>query len=63
MEKNITIQTPFEYTATVPGPLFPDRCLDCPELLEEGYGCVRRSRCSDCLTTSLRRKKAPAFSQ
>ncbi len=32
-----------------PGPHYPDRCIDCPEILAEFYGGVRPLRCMQCL--------------
>jgi len=57
MEK---VHTPPDETAELPGPLYPDRCLECPELLCECYGCVRHNKCVDCVAASLRQKEAAA---
>jgi|GEM_PF-6461881 len=38
--------------ATLPGPLYPDRCLECPALLHEDYG-SRGGRCADCVRADL----------
>jgi hypothetical protein len=43
--------------AELPGPLYPDRCLECPELLCDGYGCVRHNKCVDCVAADRRRKR------
>lgn len=43
----------------VPGPLYPDHCLECPELLVETYGGVRHCRCVDCLAASNMRQIKP----
>ena len=43
---------PLAHTRTAPprpGPLYPDRCLECPEILTEVYGGVRPLRCMHCL--------------
>lgn len=55
MEKTDTIQPPVEPADTIPGPFFPDRCLLCPALLDDGYGSVKRSKCVDCVSVSVRR--------
>ena len=54
------VQTPPDELAEVPSPLYPDRCLECPELLCDGYGCVRHNKCVDCVAASLRKKEAEA---
>ena len=36
----------------VPGLLYPDRCLECPEILWEGYGCGQYARCAECVAGS-----------
>lgn len=40
---------------TRPGPLYPDRCLDCPEMLDEDYGCVKGQPCIYCQTEGVKR--------
>lgn len=32
-----------------PGPLYPDRCLECPVMLSESYGSTVPLRCVDCV--------------
>ncbi len=55
-----TTQSPGEAEIT-PGPLYPDRCLECVELLADTYGGLRHSRCVDCLAAGrAARTKAAA---
>ena len=28
--------------------LYPDRCLECPHLIDENYGATHKSQCEDC---------------
>ncbi len=58
MNKNSTIDTSPDEAAPVPGPFYPDRCLECPELLSDGYGCVRHNSCVDYIATDRRQKEA-----
>ena len=44
----------------VPGPLYPDRCPECAEILREGYGCGQSARCAECLAADVH-KIAEAF--
>jgi hypothetical protein len=50
------IHTPPDEAVTLPGPMYPDRCLECPELLCDDYGCVKHNKCVDCAAASLRQK-------
>ena len=43
------------HEGTLPGPLYPDRCLECAELLRETYGAVTYLRCSGCVSADLAR--------
>ncbi len=56
MERIKTIHPSEPSEQTEPGPLYPDRCLDCPELYAETYGGVCFNRCAACATAD--RKKA-----
>ena len=38
-----------------PGPLYPDRCLECHELATETYGSVQPNKCAACVLADLRR--------
>ena len=40
---------------TEPGPLYPDRCLECPELHAETYGGVGFNRCVACAAAASRK--------
>ena len=41
----------------VSGLLYPDRCLQCPEMLSEVYGCVKSLRCVDCIAAEIARTR------
>ena len=52
MSHNLATAESQGHAEITPGPLYPDRCLECPELLVETYGGIRHSRCVDCLAAS-----------
>jgi hypothetical protein len=37
----------------IPGPLYPDRCLECPEILQETYGACASLRCTKCVSAEI----------
>ena len=37
----------------MPGPLYPDRCLECPEILHETYGGCASLRCTKCVSAGI----------
>ena len=52
MDNNLaTTKSPGEAEIT-PGPLYPDRCLECVELWDDTYGGIRHNRCVDCVSAS-----------
>ena len=59
MENNLTTAKSRGHAETMPGPLYPDGCLECPELLVDTYGGIRHSRCVDCLAASRVRRNKP----
>ena len=56
------VHAPPDEAVELPGPLYPDHCLECPELLCDGYGCVKHNKCVDCVAASLRNKRQQAQS-
>ena len=60
MKNHLDTVEPIDDVEPVPGPLYPDRCLECPELLNDTYGGVRHSRCADCVSAALRRDRRRA---
>ena len=55
MENHFATATSLGDAKTTPGPLFPDRCLECPALLIDTYGGVGHCRCIDCLSAAAGR--------
>lgn len=55
MERHLTTDTVPDFAEPVAGPLYPDRCLECPELRSETYGNVKPLRCVNCVAADLRR--------
>lgn len=49
MMLNPMIKPQLDQTTPAAGPLYPGRCLQCPELLAESYGCTAPLRCVDCV--------------
>lgn len=43
----------------VPGPLYPDRCLACPEILRESYGCGQYAHCAVCAAVDRSKPDIP----
>ncbi len=35
------------------GPHYPNRCLECPEMLAETYGCHTPLRCVECVAADF----------
>lgn len=52
MKQYVTAEKPRADVKIKPGPLYPDRCLECLELAVETYGGVRQCRCIDCFAAS-----------
>lgn len=57
MERHLATNTPLTDAEPAPGPLYPDRCLECPELWGETYGSVKPLKCVQCVAVSMRQKK------
>ena len=65
MEHKLATAESSRLVEITPGPFFPDRCLECPELWVDAYGGVRHTRCVDCLAASRtgRKKATTAIAQ
>ena len=59
MTRNTIDRTVAEQKLALPGPMYPDRCLQCPELLHETYGAVGYLRCAECVFADLARAQWP----
>ena len=53
MLRKVSIEAPTETDVPTAGPLYPGRCIECPEILTETYGNHTRLRCVDCVAADL----------
>lgn len=35
----------------------PEKCKNCPELLDENYGCTKKCKCMKCLKKTCKKRK------